>query len=244
MSKEKANQLKEEGNKCVKEGNYAEAVLHYTHAIGQDGRNHVLYSNRSLCFLKLHQYYYAMEDAKESIKLKSDWPKGFFRKGEVEFAVGNYTLAMMAYKQAELIDPTDQGIKVAMLKTTKEVIRVRKEERRQPWLYGGGGLLIGFIIVLADQFLTDKPSIQNIVLQILLIILFGGMGLLVLKTYRFVIESQQSSLLEEPVDLMKAMNGEDDLPETSSTETKETDKKPHRKGGVGSARQRYKMGKS
>ena len=41
-----------------------------------------------------------------------------------------------------------------------------------------------------------------------------------------------------------AMNGEDDLPETSSTETKETDKKPHRKGGVGSARQRYKMGKS
>ena len=34
------------------------------------------------------------------------------------------------------------------------------EERRQPWIYGGSGLLIGCVIVLADQFLTDKPSIQ------------------------------------------------------------------------------------
>ena len=34
------------------------------------------------------------------------------------------------------------------------------EERRQPWLYGGSGLLVGFVIVLADQLLTDKPSIE------------------------------------------------------------------------------------
>ena len=40
------------------------------------------------------------------------------------------------------------------------------EERRQPWLYGGVGLLIGFIIVLADQFLTDKPSIQVCTMKI------------------------------------------------------------------------------
>ena len=68
-------QLKEKGNKCVQDGNFAEAVLHYTHAINQDGRNHLLFSNRSLCFLKLHQYFYAMEDAKETIKLKPDWTK-------------------------------------------------------------------------------------------------------------------------------------------------------------------------
>jgi hypothetical protein len=34
------------------------------------------------------------------------------------------------------------------------------EERRQPWLYGGSGLLVGFVIILADQLLTDKPSIE------------------------------------------------------------------------------------
>lgn len=74
--------MKEQGNRCVKEGNYGEAILHYTHAINQDNTNHTLYSNRSLCFLKLHQYYYAMKDAKQTIKLKPDWPKVFFITGD------------------------------------------------------------------------------------------------------------------------------------------------------------------
>lgn len=52
-----------------------EAVLHYTHAIKLDPKNYSLYSNRSLAFLKSQQYFYALEDAKETIKLKPDWAK-------------------------------------------------------------------------------------------------------------------------------------------------------------------------
>lgn len=50
-------------------------MLHYTHAIKIEPRNHTLYSNRSLAFLRMDQYYHAMEDAYKVIELKPDWPK-------------------------------------------------------------------------------------------------------------------------------------------------------------------------
>ena len=40
------------------------------------------------------------------------------------------------------------------------------------------------------------------------------------------------------------MNGEDESSQESNTESKQTEKKPYRKGGTGAARQRYKMGKT
>ena len=72
---QQVEELKQQGNECVKGGKYSEAILHYTHAIQLDKTNHLLYSNRSLAFLKLDQYYFALEDAKEAIKLQPNWPK-------------------------------------------------------------------------------------------------------------------------------------------------------------------------
>lgn len=63
------------GNAAVKNQKYEESILHYTHAIKLDPKNYVLYSNRSFAFLKMQQYYYAMEDANETIRLNPKWPK-------------------------------------------------------------------------------------------------------------------------------------------------------------------------
>ena len=68
-------ELKEKGNECVRNKKYEESIFHYTHAIKLDPKNYSLYSNRSLAFLKLHHLYYAMLDAKETIRLKPDWAK-------------------------------------------------------------------------------------------------------------------------------------------------------------------------
>ncbi|PSN44163.1 hypothetical protein C0J52_17430 [Blattella germanica] len=72
---EEVQELKERGNECVRKQQYAESIFHYTHAIKLDAQNYSLYSNRSLAFLKMQQFYYAMEDAKETIRLKPDWAK-------------------------------------------------------------------------------------------------------------------------------------------------------------------------
>lgn len=75
LSQPSPDALKDLGNAAVKNGKYEEAVLHYTHAIKLDSANYTLYSNRSFAFLKMQQFYFAMEDANETIRLNPTWAK-------------------------------------------------------------------------------------------------------------------------------------------------------------------------
>lgn len=59
----------------MKENKFEEAILYYTYAIKQDTSNYALYSNRSLAFLKVKQYFFALDDAIETIRLNPTWPK-------------------------------------------------------------------------------------------------------------------------------------------------------------------------
>lgn len=67
--------VKQKGNDALKQNNYDEAVFHYSHAIKMDPDNFSLYSNRSFAFLKMQQFYFAMEDAKTAIRINPYWPK-------------------------------------------------------------------------------------------------------------------------------------------------------------------------
>lgn len=235
--KTKAEQCKEEGNKCIKEGKYTEAVIHYTEAIKHDPNSAALYSNRSLAFLKIDQLFFALEDASKCIKLEPSWPKGFFRKGEVELKGGNFSKALMSYRQALILDPTDEGITAAISKAQREMAKDRKDESRKPILYSSLGVLVGVLIVAADSFLTNKPSISHPVVQIILIFICGGIGFLIAKAYRYLTVSQRDSLLEEPIDILKEMgqgDGADFLEPTPS--------KKHQSQSAG--RQRMRKGKS
>ncbi|XP_048765669.1 hsp70-Hsp90 organising protein-like isoform X2 [Ostrea edulis] len=201
MTAEEVESLKNQGNECIRKENFAEATIHYTHAIQKDAKNHLLYSNRSLAFLKLQQYYYALEDAKETIKLQPYWAKGYFRKGEVLFAVGNYETALLSYEQAFKIEPNDKGLTEAISRTKKEIIKIRKDEAWRPWIWGGGGCLLGVVVVLCDQFVADKPTLQNIILQVLLVAVFCGLSLLLCSAYKFIHNNDKTALLEPPIDL-------------------------------------------
>lgn len=59
----------------MKNGNYKEAILLYTHAIKIEPNNDMLHSNRSLAYLRLKQYALALQDANETIRLNSSWAK-------------------------------------------------------------------------------------------------------------------------------------------------------------------------
>jgi Flp pilus assembly protein TadD len=72
---ENVQELKDQGNACIKSEKYEEAVLHYTQALAIDSKNFSLYSNRSLAFLKMKQFYFALQDAMETIKLNPTWAK-------------------------------------------------------------------------------------------------------------------------------------------------------------------------
>ncbi|KAJ4886171.1 ankyrin repeat family protein [Raphanus sativus] len=60
---------------------YQMAIDAYTQAIDFDPTDHTLFSNRSICWLRLGQAEHALSDAKACRELKPDWPKACFREG-------------------------------------------------------------------------------------------------------------------------------------------------------------------
>lgn len=76
-----ADELKAKGNAALQAENFTEAVKFYSEAIEIDPSNHILYSNRSAAYAKTNEYASALKDAEKTIELKSDWPKGYSRKG-------------------------------------------------------------------------------------------------------------------------------------------------------------------
>ncbi|XP_074651219.1 uncharacterized protein LOC141905985 [Tubulanus polymorphus] len=257
--KQSFEDLKQKGNDCVKAGNHAEAVLHYTHAIKLEPNNHLLYSNRSLAFLKVGQIYYAREDALETIRLQPQWAKGYFRKGESEFQAQNFQDALFTYRHALILEPQDKNIWQAIRKTDSELTKQNKIEKRLPYYGVCLGLLFGASIVLSDSFLTKQPAIQYLFLKCLLVAVFGGIGLGLSVAYRYYIKEQRKSLLQPPLDLLAELNGDKNNEGSNTVGNRnkrsttrgggeesggKEEKHPKRKGGASAGRLRFKKGKS
>lgn len=209
MTADEVQELKEKGNACVRENRFEEAMLYYTHAIKLDPKNCSLYSNRSLTFLKMQQYYFALEDAKETISLKPDWAKGYFRKGEVEFATYNFTDAILSYRIALSLQPNDPAITAALARTCQERKKDLKADEQIPWLGAGLGIIIGVIIVIADQVLVATPTLAHPVLMALLTIAIAIIGYGIARGFRYYVTCQREGLLEPPVDLLPDDNKQD-----------------------------------
>uniref|UniRef100_A0A8C4PYG3 Dynein axonemal assembly factor 4 n=1 Tax=Eptatretus burgeri TaxID=7764 RepID=A0A8C4PYG3_EPTBU len=61
--------LKEKGNKLFSSGCFQAAINAYTLAIRLNNKNHVLYSNRAACHLKLRNFHKAIEDSTRALDL-------------------------------------------------------------------------------------------------------------------------------------------------------------------------------
>ena len=76
--------LKEAGNTAFKDKDYGTAISKYTEALrlrekGTSDEEHVLLSNRSLCFCKARFYREAERDARRIVEIKPRWAKGYYR---------------------------------------------------------------------------------------------------------------------------------------------------------------------
>ncbi|KAK8745472.1 hypothetical protein OTU49_000205, partial [Cherax quadricarinatus] len=157
---EKVTELRERGNECVRAGNYAEAIIHYSHAIKSDSSSPQLYSNRSYAFLKLQQYYHALEDANEAIRLDPGWAKGYFRRGEVEFATSHFGQALESYRRASQLQ-NDPTLLECVLRANREMTRQQKVDQQTPWVGAGIGLILGVLVVVGDAIIA-KESVLTV----------------------------------------------------------------------------------
>jgi tetratricopeptide (TPR) repeat protein len=76
-----AEQLKNAGNKCFKNGDYEEAEGLYSQAIQKNSNNPLLFTNRANARLKLEKWESVIDDCIRSIELLKDNMKAFFYLG-------------------------------------------------------------------------------------------------------------------------------------------------------------------
>ncbi len=94
-----ADELKNKGNEAFSAKDFDKAIGFFTEAIELDPTNHVLFSNRSASFASQGKFKQALADAEKTVGLKSDWAKGYSRKGAALQGLGDHYAAREAYEQ-------------------------------------------------------------------------------------------------------------------------------------------------
>jgi L1 cell adhesion molecule like protein len=115
----KANGLKDAGNAAFSKGEFVAATEAYTAALGADGTNHVLWSNRSASYLGAGKTREALRDARVCVRVKPDFAKGYSRLGAALFAVGAYAEAVAAYVRGLAVDPSNTQLTQGLLQAQK-----------------------------------------------------------------------------------------------------------------------------
>eukprot|EP01083_Nonionella_stella_P012860 36305_1 len=108
---EQALEAKKRGNTHFSKQEFSEAVSEFSDAIKLDPSQHVFYSNRSACYVELGKFDDALNDAEKCIEIKSDWPKGYSRKGCALFKLDRFAEAKKAYETGLEFDKDNAALK-------------------------------------------------------------------------------------------------------------------------------------
>lgn len=104
-------EFKDQGNTALKNKDFNLALEFYTKAVEAEPNNHIHYSNRSLCYVKLNKFEEALKDAETCIKINDSWAKGYQRKGAAEAKLNKYWDSFVSYSYGNLHDPANENIK-------------------------------------------------------------------------------------------------------------------------------------
>lgn len=135
----KAEQAKADGNKYFQEGKYAKALASYSMAIelseddGLDGLDslddakpknpsiQIYYANRACCHIKMENFGSALVDATKAIEAKEDFPKGWYRRGSAQMALGRPKEALKDFMQLCKLAPNDKDAREKLKQCQKQV---------------------------------------------------------------------------------------------------------------------------
>ncbi|GLT80881.1 hypothetical protein SLA2020_522920 [Shorea laevis] len=108
--KKKAAESKSRGDEAFKRQDYQMAIDAYTQAIDLDPTDATLFSNRSLCWIRLGQAEHALADAKECRALRPDWPKACYREGTALRLLQKFDEAANAFYEGVKLDPENKEL--------------------------------------------------------------------------------------------------------------------------------------
>nr|AAB49720.1 transformation-sensitive protein homolog [Acanthamoeba castellanii] len=126
VNPEISQQEKEKGNDCFRNAQYPDAIKHYTEAIRRNPTDHVLYSNRAACYMKLGRVPMAVKDCDKAIELSPTFVKAYTRKGHCQFFMKQYHKCLETYEQGLKVEPNNEELNEG-LRRTMEAINKRQE---------------------------------------------------------------------------------------------------------------------
>ncbi|BAF12816.1 Os03g0680400 [Oryza sativa Japonica Group] len=103
-------ELKSLGGKAVKRKDYLGASRIYSEALELDYFDATLYSNRSLCYLRIGEVQKALLDAEMCVKLRPEWVKGHYREGAALMLLKEHKKAFEVFLNALKLDPANADI--------------------------------------------------------------------------------------------------------------------------------------
>ena len=148
--------IKMKANSLMKNGKYEEAIMEYSEGILLQPANPLLYSNRSLAFLKLSQYFYALKDAETTIRLVPDWARGYYRKSQAEIGSRMFESAIETLETGLKMCPGDAILMKALDRANlidRQYSECRRKSLRNHVMMGA---TIGMVLVIADLMLVPN----------------------------------------------------------------------------------------
>jgi serine/threonine-protein phosphatase 5 len=118
---QKGLELKDLGNTHLNSGHYTEAIHLYSTALSHLPSNAIILSNRALAYIKIENYGLAIQDATSAIAADPSYPKGYYRRGSAEFALGRAKAARKDFKQVCRLRPKDRDARNKLSECEKAV---------------------------------------------------------------------------------------------------------------------------
>ncbi|XP_039803038.1 protein phosphatase 1 regulatory subunit 12A-like isoform X2 [Panicum virgatum] len=106
--KKKKSELKRQGADAFRNEDYLKASVFYTQALKVDQFDATLFSNRSICWLRLGDGKKALYDAMECKNLRPKWAKAYYRKGVALMFLKDYDSAYDTLSRGLELDPESE----------------------------------------------------------------------------------------------------------------------------------------